>query len=325
MKAPATFLSAENWGTLFSSSNLFEILANILMQIPLGIYLRYYFRCSKKKTVLIGLLVSLFYELTQLSGLYFIYPRPYRLCSVDDLIDNTLGALIGYGITPLVCAVLPTREELDDLALGKQRRITAMRRGTAAVVDWVIWFFIWAPLEARLGNTFARFTVVFLICYFVYVLFMFVVVQKLTGGYTPGKYLIRIRVSALEGEGVPSWKQLFKRYSLIYIALPVFLLGFFFGALIFSSAAIYARSDTMRFLSLLLLFFLLGLFGVCVFRILHRHRVLPHTFLSGTHISLCPTSREGMLERLKNTLKHAALRNAKLNEHKTGRKRHRRK
>ena len=47
---------------------------NVLMLVPFGIYMRYYFKCSLKKTILLSALLSLFFELTQLSGLYFIYP-----------------------------------------------------------------------------------------------------------------------------------------------------------------------------------------------------------------------------------------------------------
>ena len=66
------------------------------MLFPLGIYLRYYFRQGFLQTVRWGFLVSLSIELLQLSGLLFIYPRPYRLFDVDDLITNTLGAALGY-------------------------------------------------------------------------------------------------------------------------------------------------------------------------------------------------------------------------------------
>lgn len=40
------------------------------------------------------------FECTQLSGLYGIYPYPYRFFEVDDLICNTLGGMIGFWITP---------------------------------------------------------------------------------------------------------------------------------------------------------------------------------------------------------------------------------
>ena len=53
------------------------------------------------KTMIASFCLSLFFELTQLSGLYFIYPRPYRLFDVNDLVTNTLGGIIGFVVTPL--------------------------------------------------------------------------------------------------------------------------------------------------------------------------------------------------------------------------------
>ena len=80
--------------TLLHNKALFQVLFNIVMTIPFGVYLRYYFRLSLKKTVLFTFLLSLFFELTQLTGLYFYYPRSYRLFDVDDLMANTLGGTL---------------------------------------------------------------------------------------------------------------------------------------------------------------------------------------------------------------------------------------
>lgn len=77
-------------------------LANILMMIPLGVFLCNLFQRNLLQTVLITFCFSLFLELTQLTGFYFIFPRPYRLFEVDDLLMNTLGGLIGYGIMSLI-------------------------------------------------------------------------------------------------------------------------------------------------------------------------------------------------------------------------------
>ena len=73
---------------------------NFIMIIPFGIYLRYYFRCGFRRTFLFSFLLSLFFELTQLTGLYFLYPRGYRLFDVDDLLNNTLGGIAGYLCAP---------------------------------------------------------------------------------------------------------------------------------------------------------------------------------------------------------------------------------
>ena len=101
------------WYRLVWNRDFFQIVANVAMFTPLGIYLRYYFGCSLKKTLLFSLLLSLFFELTQLTGLYGYYPRPYRLADVDDLITNTCGGLLGYARAPLAMRLLPSREQMD--------------------------------------------------------------------------------------------------------------------------------------------------------------------------------------------------------------------
>ena len=89
----------------------YQPLLNILMTVPFGMYLGYYFKDSLKKTVLLTFLLSLFFELTQLSGLYGIYSHPYRLFDVDDLILNTLGGLIGFLIYKRCLRRLPPIEK----------------------------------------------------------------------------------------------------------------------------------------------------------------------------------------------------------------------
>lgn len=63
--------------------------------------------------------LSLFFELTQLTGLYFIYPRSYRLFDVNDLLHNTLGGVFGYLMTPIFTFLLPTRAEIDEILTKK--------------------------------------------------------------------------------------------------------------------------------------------------------------------------------------------------------------
>ncbi len=80
--------------------NSFEVLAqifqNILVFIPAGILIPQAFYLKNKKhsgviTVLLGLFLSFFIELCQ-----YVYSIGYA--EVDDLINNSLGCLIGYGI-----------------------------------------------------------------------------------------------------------------------------------------------------------------------------------------------------------------------------------
>lgn len=64
------------------------------------------------------------FELTQVTGLYFIYPRGYRLFDVDDLIANTLGGLAGYFVAAPFLKFLPTRAELDQASFRRGKEVS---------------------------------------------------------------------------------------------------------------------------------------------------------------------------------------------------------
>ena len=87
------------------------IILNLFLTVPLGVFMRFLFGFKFGKTMLSGFVFSLLCEITQITGLFFIYPAPYRVFDVDDLIINTLGAVVGYFITPLMLRILP---KLDD-------------------------------------------------------------------------------------------------------------------------------------------------------------------------------------------------------------------
>lgn len=126
---PSTYLKA------ILDPSFYVVAFNILMFVPLGMYLRYYFKCSFKKTLLYSFFISLFFELTQLTGLYFIYPNPYRLCDVDDLIQNTLGGILGFLIMGAIIRFLPTREKIDEEALEMGKKVSGLRRITVFFLD----------------------------------------------------------------------------------------------------------------------------------------------------------------------------------------------
>ena len=130
----ASLSDPASWLTLINKA-LFQVVFNVAMTVPFGAYLRYYFRCGLKKTILLSFLLSLFFELTQLSGLYFIYPRGYRLFDVDDLMANTLGGAVGYvAVTPFL-KLLPSREEVDKTSFRRGQEVSLGRRVTAFVID----------------------------------------------------------------------------------------------------------------------------------------------------------------------------------------------
>lgn len=129
---PSTYISA------LTEPCFYVVVFNILMTIPFGMYLRYFFKCSLKKTVLYTLLLSLFFEFTQGTGLYFIYPNPYRFCDIDDLIQNTTGGALGYLLMGTL-KFLPTRDEIDIEAKTRGQVVSGFRRLTVFFLDLFIY------------------------------------------------------------------------------------------------------------------------------------------------------------------------------------------
>ena len=80
-----------------ASSAVTNVLGNLFLFVPLGILVPCLYKkmSSFSRTVLVGFLISLAIELTQLV-------TPGRVTDVDDLIVNTLGAAVGYFIYALV-------------------------------------------------------------------------------------------------------------------------------------------------------------------------------------------------------------------------------
>jgi len=74
----------------------YNIIGNIMLFIPLGLILPLKFKRINKfgKAVFVGFIFSVFIELTQLL-------MPYRQTDIDDIILNTLGTGLGYGIYKL--------------------------------------------------------------------------------------------------------------------------------------------------------------------------------------------------------------------------------
>lgn len=189
---------------------IYTNLFNLILILPFGVYLRYYFKKNFWKTLFYSFLLSLFFELTQLTGLYFIYPRPYRLFDVDDLIINTLGGVIGFAITPIFCLFLPTREKLDEMAFEKGKRVSFSRRTMAYLLDIAI-FNILVVLSISIIGTDNILDLYFEL-YYLY----FSVSVLLFKGKTIGKSIVRIKVVKEDGT-VANIYQLLYRYFLRYI------------------------------------------------------------------------------------------------------------
>lgn len=115
---------------------------NIVLTVPLGFFVRFLFQLGWKKTTLIGFFVSLFYELTQISALFFIYPRPYRIFDVDDLIYNTLGAVIGWWLCEAIQKRIPSPEIVSGNRLSLGCEVSMSRRILAFIIDSILGVFL---------------------------------------------------------------------------------------------------------------------------------------------------------------------------------------
>jgi len=183
---------------LWTKMYLLEPLFNIVMMLPFGVYLRYYFKAGWRKVALLGFLLSLFFELTQLSGLYGAYPRAYRLFDVNDLMDNTTGALLGYALEPVLLRFLPDRDRLDEMAYQKGRRVTILRRLIAFSADVMFTIAIMALMYLVAKPPLWVMIVVPGAAY--------IVLPLVWDGRTLGKGLVRIRLADARG-GHIKWYQ----------------------------------------------------------------------------------------------------------------------
>ena len=242
--------------TALKSSQFIVPIFNIILTIPFGAYLHYYFKFSFKKTVLWSFLLSLFFELTQVTGLYFIYPRGYRLFDVDDLILNTFGGLVGYFVGSLLLKFLPDREEIDDTAKALGRKVSIIRRSLAYCLDWFIATFIYVILYSIFD--FSRFP-----HYFVFMAAYFILLPYLFKGQTLGCKFLKIKIVSTKSEKL-SLLQMILRTALFYlgyVGLPIILL------IICSNIISYLKDTILVYSVLLVLLFIFIYYVICFFKL----------------------------------------------------------
>ncbi|AIE78184.1 permease [Bacillus tropicus] len=207
---------------LLKESAFLQVAFNVLLTVPFGIYLRYYFRRSFLQTICISFCLSLFFELTQVTGLYGIYNCAYRLFDIDDLFLNTLGGVIGFIIAPIFTYFLPKASELDSHIDLETKPVGFVRRFIAMQIDW-IFLSIVVPVIKNKGNSFFVsniqsytniYELIFITCsIFIY----FIIIPYFTNGKTIGKALLRIYVKGKSDR--ITLKELFIRYGIFYFVL----------------------------------------------------------------------------------------------------------
>ncbi len=227
----------------------YTVIFNLFMTIPFGMYMRYYFKCNLKKTIILSFLLSLFFEVTQLTGLYFIYPYAYRVFDVDDLIINTLGGIIGYAIFRVLNNFLPTREEIDENSIKRGMKVSGLRRITLFILDCFLFGLISLFLRLMINInylTLITFT------------FYFIIYPYFKNGKTLGSGFLNVRLE-------------FQKYRFISIVLrSVFLALYYVGsAFIIFTIDCFIETKFDLSANMCFLLFILSLCGILIFYLLN--------------------------------------------------------
>ena len=227
----------------------YTVAFNLLMTVPFGMYMRYYFKCNLKKTIGFSFMLSLFFEITQLTGLYFIYPYAYRVFDVDDLIINTLGGIIGYALMGIIDDYLPTREEIDNKSLKNSMTVSGLRRIAIFYLDSFLFISIFLLL-----SLFLQIRCLLLIVFVIYYIF----VPYMTNGYTLGSKFLNVRLY-------------FEKNRLVNIVFRiVFLFTYYYGIMFFSMyLLVFIRKMMNLNVGRTLLLFALGITMALLFYIVN--------------------------------------------------------
>ena len=212
-------LSLANIKAYMVSMSLWQLLFNILLTVPFGVYMRYYFKLSLKRTILYSFLLSLFYETSQITALFGIYPGPYRLADVEDLICNTMGGAAGWQIAYVFTVMLPARDEIDAECRAAARQVTGMRRFWACFFDYVCCYILFDFLmdaAAILVPGFENYSTYWMAYNWTFFYMVSLIQVILTGGSTLGHGICRM-ILAAEGGGIASTGQLIRRYLYLWL------------------------------------------------------------------------------------------------------------
>ncbi|WES64077.1 VanZ family protein [Microbacter sp. GSS18] len=123
-------------GSFLTDAGFLQLALNVLLFVPLGILIRLIWRRGIVVSLVAGVLLSLLIETTQVTGVWGLYPCAYRLFDVDDLLTNTLGAVVGSLLSLLIAPRLRVRPDRLEAAL-LPHPVTRVRRLVASLSDFL--------------------------------------------------------------------------------------------------------------------------------------------------------------------------------------------
>jgi len=256
---PTTYLKA------LTEPCVYIVIFNILMTVPFGMYLRYYFKKDFKQTLLLSFFLSLFFELTQLSGLYFIYPRGYRLFDIDDLMLNTLGGIIGYWAVGFFLKYLPSRDAIDQKTYELGEKVSGLRRIMCYSCDLFTYFLICIIFSIFFSNSWYKYVLFFM--YYIFIPFF----QQ---NQTPWQKFLKVRITSA------SCIWLFMRPFFLYfyyIKLPGLFLQ---SILLLKNFIIYPQFLFLIAFIIILIFYLMHFFTLIIKHHLYYDQFFKTKYLS---------------------------------------------
>ncbi|MFB9908136.1 VanZ family protein [Allokutzneria oryzae] len=197
-----------------------QVLFNVALFVPLGMFLRHLFRCGVALTLLTGFLISLTVESTQLTGVWFLFQCPYRLFDTGDLLSNTLGAGIGFLLAPVLNLVPGQRVRVP---VGVPRPVTRRRRLLGIALDLLA---VWLTGSALLfGAKLANWAIhgevprsgvwnpllTSVLAYWLPAVLLLLVMPLLGNGGTVGQRIVLLRPAG-PGGTVPRWPRVLARF-----------------------------------------------------------------------------------------------------------------
>lgn len=128
----------------------FQAVFNLMLLMPFGFGLAWLYKRRLVEVLGLGLALSLFFEVTQLTGVYWIWPGPFRLFDTGDLLVNTAGCVLGAlpAIRLARAGILP---DLNSLEAPASTRIGVIRRSLAFSIDLLAFGFVSAASILLLG------------------------------------------------------------------------------------------------------------------------------------------------------------------------------
>lgn len=211
------------WVMFLKQPDVYQAFFNVLLTIPFGFMLRYFFKRGILFALVAGFALTLFFETTQLTGLWGLYEHPYRLFDVCDLELNTLGSVVGSVLAIPLVYLLPDLDAANAHSIERGlARVSLTRRLVAFLIDAVLTFVgalgLYAAIHGIVGSesfAFDEYHLLPLLLDAVLSSFVFfMLVPTLTKGQTLGQKLVGLYIVCLDGRR-PGFVNYLVRYGVL--------------------------------------------------------------------------------------------------------------